>query len=258
VKVFSYKLPTCCAIIFENNPSGENIMALDIYVGGFARYFARDWENIAQKMARENGMEYRMIGPGGAPQPIDRKEVEEAVVLWKAVMNNSLGNNISAPLEWDESSAAPYFTDRPGYDGYGALLVWAAHAELGTTPPETYDGEWHSDKTFLECSKPKKGQKYRPILCGSLWLPGEFEFSFNGQDLAGQDSHICSNGSLVRSLRDLNTNTFGMSDDGLQGALRADFGDAPSLSTLAKFGLALFQDLALKSVEYRLPIIVSN
>ena len=45
---------------------------------------------------------------------------------------------------------APYFTDRPGYDAYGALLVWASHAELGTTSPEFYSGEWYSDEAYLE------------------------------------------------------------------------------------------------------------
>ncbi len=103
-------------------------------------------------------------------------------------INQGLGDNISKPIDWDESSSAPYFTDRPGYDGYGALLVWAAHAERGTKPPEFYDGEWFSDEAFVECSEPKKGQKYRSIICGSLWLPGDFEFSFDFKNLPAKRS----------------------------------------------------------------------
>ena len=233
-------------------------MAFDIYVGGFARFFAREWENVVQKWARESGTHYEMIGPDGPPQPANWDEVAEAVSHWKAAINNGLGSNISTPIDWDESSDAPYFTDRPGYDGYGALLVWAAHAERGTKPPDSYSEEWYSDEAFLECSQPKRGQKYRPITCGSLWLPGEFEFSFDFKDLIGENVHICANSSLERSLRDLNRNTFGMSTDDLHDALKIDFGDNPSLEVLARFGLSLFQGLAEKSVEHHLPIIMST
>ena len=232
-------------------------MAFDIYVGGFARYFTGEWENVAQAWARETGAEYHIIRPGGSPQAADWNEVAEAVVHWRNAINAALGDNLPAPLDWDESHDAPYFTDRPGYDGYGALLVWAAHAERGTTPPESYDGEWFSDEAFLECSKPTEGQKYRPITCGSLWLPGEFRFSFDFQDLPGEKVHICANSSLVQSLRDLNANTFEMSSRQLDEAGKADFGENPSLETLARFGLTLFLGLALKSVEHNLPIVLS-
>jgi len=233
-------------------------MAFDIYVGGFARFFAREWENVGQKWARETGAQYRMISPNGPPQAANWDEVAEAVTYWKAAINQGLGDNISKPIDWDESSNAPYFTDRPGYDGYGALLVWAAHAERGTKPPDFYNGEWYSDEAFIECSEPKNGQKYRPIICGSLWLPGEFEFSFDFQDLTGEKVHICANKSLQQSLQALNENTFGMSPGDLAASLQADFGDKPSLQSLARFGLALFKLLADESVTHNLPIMLST
>ncbi|WP_442511090.1 hypothetical protein SH528x_002755 [Novipirellula sp. SH528] len=233
-------------------------MAFDIYVGGFSRYFSREWENVVQKYARESGTHYQMIGPDGPPQAANWDEVAEAVTHWKAAINNGLGSSISEAIDWDESPNAPYFTDRPGYEGYGALLVWAAHAERGTQPPTSYDGEWFSDEAFLECSVPKKGQKYRPIICASTWLPGEFEFSFDFQDLTGEKTHVCANTSLQRSLRDLNENTFGMSPSDLADVLTADLGEHASLESLARFGLALFDNLAAKSVQHRLPIMLST
>src|SRR5262245_6788468 len=178
-------------------------MALDIYVGGFARFFAREWENVTQKWARETGTEYRLIGPNGPPKAADWDEVVGAVTHWKAAINTGLGNNLCSPLDWDESRHAASFTDRPGYDGYGALLVSAAHAERGTSPPLQYSGEWYSDDAFVECSKPKQGQKFRPLICGSLWLPGKFAFSFDFESLTGEKVHICSNIDLQRCLQDL-------------------------------------------------------
>ncbi len=67
-------------------------MAFDVYVGGFSRYYAREWENAGQKSARENGAEYRMIGPDGPPQGADWQEVSEAVTHWLAAINNGLGD----------------------------------------------------------------------------------------------------------------------------------------------------------------------
>ncbi len=162
------------------------------------------------------------------------------------------------PINWDESNAAPYFTDRPGYDGYGALLVWAAHAERGSDPLDSYSGEWFTDEAFIEVSQPKRGQKYRPITCGSLWLPGEFEFSFDFQDLTGEKVHICTNTSLLNALDELNQNTFQLTDDELTEALTGISDNEPTLAALARFGLSLFRDLADKSIQHHLPILLST
>ena len=198
-------------------------MALDIYVGGFARFYAREWENVVQAGARQSGQHYQMISPGGPIQPANWDKVADAVNHWRTAINNGLGANLSQPLDWDESRAAPYFTDRPGYDGYGALVVWAAHTELGTTPPEAYSGEWFKDDAFKECTHPKQGQRYRPIICASLWLPGAFEFSFDFEDLTGTKAHICSNASLENALGELNAKTFKMSQEDFDVARKGGF-----------------------------------
>lgn len=233
-------------------------MAFDIYVGGFSRFYSREWENVVQRWARENDTPYTLIGPGGEVEGADWDEVAEAVGHWQNAMNQALGEHFDTPLHWDESRDAPYFTDRPGYDGYGALLVWAAHAERGSTPPEEYDGEWFTDEAFQECVEPKEGQKYRPIVSGSLWLPGDFPFSFKGGDITGETAHICSNRSLLESLEALNAETFRLSENDLQEALENGLGDTPNLKAAALFGFAIFHKLARHSVDAHLPIILSN
>jgi hypothetical protein len=233
-------------------------MALDVYVGGFARFYAREWENVVQAWARETGTHYQQIAPGGLAPPPKWDEVAEAVNHWRSAINQGLGANLSEPLDWDESRNAPYFTDRPGYEGYGALLVWAAHTEMGTPPPKDYSGEWYSDDAFKHCLQPTQGQRYRPITCGSVWLPGTFVFSFDFQDLTGEKSHICANASLENALNELNAATFKMSPDDLDAARKANYGENPTLADLARFGLACLHGLAVKSVEHHLPIQLST
>lgn len=233
-------------------------MALDIYVGGFARFYTREWENVVQAWARQTGQHYQQIAPGGMPDPPKWDDVANAVTHWRTAINTGLGSNLSEPLDWDESRNAPYFTDRPGYEGYGALVVWAAHAEVGTPPPKEYSGEWYSDEAYKQCVEPKDGQKYRSITCGSVWLPGTFVFSFDFQDLTGSKSHICSNLSLEKCLSELNAATFKMSQGDLDAAQKANFSEKPTLEELARFGLALLHGLARKSVEHHLPIQMST
>jgi len=61
--------------------------------------------------------------------------------------------------------------------------------EFGRQPPKFHDGNWYDDEAFLEASTPKEGRKYRPLVCGGLWLPGDFTFSFDSRDLTGEKIH---------------------------------------------------------------------
>lgn len=41
-------------------------MAFDVYVGTMTRFYRREWENVVQRMSREQGFEYTMIHAGGS------------------------------------------------------------------------------------------------------------------------------------------------------------------------------------------------
>lgn len=230
-------------------------MALDVYVGGFSRYFAREWENVAQKWARESGVEYEMI-EADESEPVDFDAVAEAVGHWREALNAGLGTNLDEPLEWDESRTSPYFTDRPGYSGYGALLVWAAHTEAESTPPDRLEPDWYEDATFAEYSDPGKSETYRAILCPGLWLPGQFQFSFDFEHLTGDEVHITSNLALQEALGALNEQTFGLAAADLDARLEAGLVEGASLREMAALGLAMFTRLCEKSLEFRLPIMI--
>ena len=46
-------------------------------------------------------------------------------MVWREALSQSLGDNVSEPLDWDESNLAPYFSGQPGWDGFGSLVLWA-------------------------------------------------------------------------------------------------------------------------------------
>src|SRR5882724_7787963 len=102
-------------------------MAFDAHVGTLTRFYRREWENVAQRMARTQGLKYEKIYAGGKPEdPPAADEIRQAVTDWCSALTSGLKGHGVEAVSWDERDDQPYFTERPGYDGYGAMLLWAA------------------------------------------------------------------------------------------------------------------------------------
>src|SRR5688572_18597938 len=131
-------------------------MGLDVYVGTLTRYYTGDWETLIQRAGRAAGLRVvvqrpeaprggwlsrlvdllRPRGPAAARRDVDR---------WR----RDLGRKIAAPLDWSEEPEQEYFTDKPGWEGYGALLLWAAYDELPKARRAETAASWDSDSAYL-------------------------------------------------------------------------------------------------------------
>src|SRR5262245_32541171 len=116
-------------------------MGLDVYVGSLTRYYTGDWETIVQQWGRQNGVPVTVVragqSPGGggsvwerlfkrnAPSPAEKTRI--AVIGWRGQIARVLGREAALSFDWDESAASPYFTDKPDWAGFGALLLLAAY-----------------------------------------------------------------------------------------------------------------------------------
>jgi hypothetical protein len=237
-------------------------MALDIYSGSLTRYYCRDWENVAEKMAKAEGLKYTQISPDG---PVDKAdapspdEVRTAIGNWRRGLSKALGDNISSPLEWDESTSSPYATDRPGYPGYGGLLLWAAYADHDDKPrPEQLpeDG-WFSDPVFAAATEKESGTSFRQIIQPEMWLPCEFEFSFQAPSPVNQPTWIGSSIELKRQLQKLNDLTFNATQQEIESWLNEEIVAKTEVEHAAKFAFAVFDSLCRFSIQNRVPIVVS-
>lgn len=235
-------------------------MAVDLYVGTLTRYYLGDWENVGQRWARENGIPYKVVRPGDLAEEqqliTDPEVVRSAIYDWREVMTEGLGEFLNEPLEWDESIEAPYFTDRPHWDGYAGLLLLAAHEENPEfDPPQNISAKW-AEEPALRKSKSAEfaGTEYLHLLSSEMWLPTRFPFTFLFKDLTGHELYIGSAPRLLEELHVLNERTFkGTEDDRVKWRL-----DVPepggSFEVAAKFGLAVFIELAERAIENRLPL----
>jgi hypothetical protein len=255
-------------------------MAFDVYVGTMTRFYRGEWENVVQKMARQQGTQYRRIYAGGDPEPPPpAEEIQQAVAAWCAALSQGLAAHGQGPLTWNEDNEQPYFTDRPAWEGYSALLVWAAHDEHPDIPlPSTVPRSWADDPAFERSTEKEFGSRYRTILEPQLWLPADFPFLFDFPTLTSEHpSRIGSTFALRRELDDLADRT-GEKMRQLKGERPPEpppvtkkpgliarlFGRqrpaplpaGPGLAETAEFSLQIFRDLAGNACEHRLPIML--
>jgi hypothetical protein len=87
-----------------------------------------------------------------------------------------------------------------------------------------------------------------------MWLPGSFEFTFEGEDVDGHRVVVGSATMLRRQLADLNAATWRASETTVAG-----WGNTPprfeaTLELRSRYAFAVFSDLARRAVDHRLPM----
>lgn len=232
-------------------------MALDVYVGSLARYYAGEWENIAEKAARERGVQYQIGRPGASADRLkDPQRIPPAVLAWRSALSDSLGSKIALPLDWDEALEAPYFTGRPGWDGFGSLVLWAAYAEHpALRQPDTLPEEWDNDPALMRSNVAGFRSRYSHLVRNvELWLPSPFEFTFEGEDIDGRRVVVGSTTTLRRQLDELNAATWKADANTVaEWSREPPTAEAP-LELCARYAFAVLLDLARRAVEHKLPM----
>ena len=233
------------------------LMALDIYVGPLTRYYTGDWENVGARYCRERGIPYQTVRPNPDPADAvtDPAVVREAVVGWRSSLEAGLRQHLNSGLSWSEEADAPYFTDRPSWEGYAGLLLLAAHTEFPDfAKPEHVTSEWDKDEAYQAATSPDFRSRFSSIYDVQLWLPCQFSFKFKAQDVPGAETWFGSSSALLDQLRRLNDETYQGSSDDLARWKYEAFEKTDTFEKSARFGLAMFLHLAQLSVEHQLPM----
>ena len=230
-------------------------MGLDVYVGSLTRYYAGDWETIVQKHGREQGYQVMVVRPN-MPADADKEtgRIRSAVLLWRHHLSQGLGADIRRPLDWDESDTAPYFTDKPAWDCYASLLLWAAYAEHPdlVRPLECIE-DYSTDPAYQRCANPDYASTYSQLLRNvEVWLPCDFPFTFIAGDPAGNQMTFGSSIALLSQLEELNRKTWNASNATVSEWRRHCAKHLSPMEEGAKFAFAIMSGLARDSVEHRL------
>jgi hypothetical protein len=234
-------------------------MGLDAYVGSLTRYHAGDWEMIAQRAAREMGLPLQLVRSqdDSADAVRDPDAIRPVVKQWRDQLYESLSEHLSAPLDWNEDADAPYFTDKPAWDCYSDLLLWAAYSEHpDLVRPEDSVEDLGRDPAYARSTAKNFRSRYSHLLEVEWWLPCDFSFVFQAEKVSGAPVLIGSSVALRRQLEDLNSLTWRADLSRLIAWQREGSECGASLETGARFAFAILSGLADESVANRLPMLL--
>ncbi len=235
-------------------------MGLDVYVGSLTRYYVGQWETVVQRMGREQGMQVNVVRPNKPPDDAltDPGEVSEIIVAWMGGLREGLAEHLPAGVvfDWQDDMSSPYFTDKPAWDSYGSLLLWAAYAEHPElTRPVKYCDNWDSDPAYKASTAEGFNSRYGQLLHDvELWLPVDFPFTFKSEDASGNSVGMGSSPQLLAQLERLNQDTW-RTDEATLKSWRHDGAEYQSpLELGARFAFAILLGLCRDAVAHRLPM----
>lgn len=183
-------------------------MGLDIYAGTLTRYYSRNWKNIVQQLSEENGQQCVITdGCGNEIKPVeDKAEIEQIcdiVYEWANNFEANFAPPLSIPL-WDEKSECDYFTDKPDWEAYSALVMLQACHLLNQPLPEHVESGWNAFKEPIV--KEVISQKIINSLLSdvSVWLPIPNHSIFVAKLPTGNEASISTVSLLKQELEELN------------------------------------------------------
>lgn len=238
---------------------GQNArMGLDLYVGPLTRYHLGNWQTIMQQIGAQNGYDVRIVRAHEEEETeTDPAVVYDAVRDWQQWLGEALGS----PAAWLESATQPYWTDKPDWDGFGAVILLAAYDERPDLRPAAGSTQ-DSPREFADApacqAASEQPQRYFSLLAGvEWWLPLTNDpMVIEAPGPNGQPIRMASIDRLAGELRLLSerTNVFAGRDP---KEFRSDPPDAGApVEETARFGLAVMLDLVEKALRHRQPLLM--
>lgn len=256
-------------------------MGLDIYAGTLTRYYTNNWKSAAQQWAEANGFSFQRITPEGentgSSEELNPQEVQRGMENWQSQILTAISPKDRPPYEaWTEDNETSYYTDKPDWDAFGALLLYAASRVYKEPFPKTVEKNWNFENHPLIQRMGEDEERLWSLFIGaSWWLPIEDGLAFNAPCPTDQEVTFSTTGALRRELEQINemgwkasedailgwTNTEGYPADGTiqNGKLTGDkITEHTSYDTesLAKYAFSIFWKAAKFSMEKRVPILL--
>ena len=185
-------------------------MGLDIYAGTLTRYYSHNWKTVVQQWAEENGWGFQKITPdGGAAdneEEMSPAEVQAAVENWRDQILSAISQPGQPPYTpWPEDNEKPYYTDKPDWDAFGAMLLVAACHTYDEPVPSTVEKGWNFGEHPLIARLASDEERVWSLFRGvTWWLPLADAFFFQAPLPTDNQAMIATLGGLRKELEKLN------------------------------------------------------
>lgn len=185
-------------------------MGMDIYAGTFTRYYARNWKTSVQKFCEENGIKYTLTRTPQNDVPEDQQvrpgEIEKDVLRWQEYLINDLQNvGIESAEIWKDDNLKPYYTEKPDWDAFGALLIYTSAKLLGEDFPDEFpkNMDFCSHELFKRALE-ECAEDWSMFMGICHWIPINDAFMFNYVLANGKESVIGTTAGLKYELNQIN------------------------------------------------------
>ena len=184
-------------------------MGLDIYAGTLTRYYAKSWKTAVQKWAEANGMSFSRVTPNGDEVPEEKPDVDEVmqtVVEWRDSIINGVSPKDGPLYEaWPENNDASYYTDKPDWDAFGALLLYGACKKYELEVPATVAKGWDfQNHPIVKRAFEDEAMNWTLYIRAEWWIPIDDMFSFTCGSPNGHGITVGTTGSLLAELAVIN------------------------------------------------------
>lgn len=257
-------------------------MGLDIYAGTLTRYYAHNWKTITQQWAEENGLVFHQITPEGDQvddgEEMTPAEIQDEMENWRDQILAAITQPDQEPYTpWPEDNEKPYYTDKPDWDAFGAMLLTAACHTYGEPVPATVQKDWN----FMEHPAIKRlaedQERVWSLFRGATWwLPLPASIMFQAPLPTDSQAVVSTLGGLRKELEKLNqlawqadedtifswTQTEGYPADGTIGPngtySSADIQEHTEYNTdsLAKFAFSMFWQALEFAEKQQVPVLL--
>lgn len=184
-------------------------MGLDLYAGTLTRYYSGNWKTVVQQWAEEHGYSFKRVTSAGEEhleEKIDPEEVCRGMEQWRDFILNALtqaGQKNCTP--WPEDNERPYYTDKPDWEAWAALQLYAACRYYGQPLPGTIrKNASFADFPIAKRVAEDEELQWSLFLGAEMWLPMEAPLAFQGPMPTGDSVIISTVGLLRRELEDIN------------------------------------------------------
>jgi len=260
-------------------------VGLDIYAGPVSRYAGGGWQTIVEQAGAAAGMPVITVRPGESMQDVLQRALAEGggaapireirltdiqpgtqpIAEWKAGVLRSLGLN----EEWDDTPVGEYYTDKPGWEGYGAVVLLAAYDEHPELAPgvkvkrllgsrmvaAVAPGDFGKADAYRAAAE--SPMKYPTFLRAEWCLPiSGGPALFAAATPGGKQVTMGHVDRLLEELQLLNERTLKLSPAEMEAARQAGPADPGSLEGMAPFGLSVVIATAEFAARHRVAWIM--
>ena len=257
-------------------------MGLDIYAGTLTRYYAHNWKTVVQQWAEKNGWGFQRVTPEGdaiaQEEELTPTEIQKAIEHWRDGILEALVPEGQPPFPaWTEDNETPYYTDKPDWDAFEALLLFGACRIYDMPVPEQFPKHGQFEQ-FEAAGRMQADENMNwSLFTGAVWwLPLEECFVVRAPLPTGDEAVLGTAGTLLAELKRINELSWQADEKEICAWSRAEGYPAEAevgqggvltkqnipahtrfdTESLAKFAFSILYQAARFSLAQRVPVLL--